>query len=386
MPSPSAANATRSFPTELATVGWQAQARALIASHVAVGPLIAVRAYALLGVAQYGAVVDAGKQPGDDGVLDDNGYGGSGRARFEAERGAVAGASAQLLSFLFPDAAAALEQRLSDEAKAGPGGVHPQFTRGVATGRAFGDVMIAWSKADGFSKPWAGTIPVGPGLWTSAPGVPPAGAQFAAMTPYFLTSPGQFHPPVPPAFGSAAFLTDLAEVSSISLTRTPAQVVTAVFWNLPAGTISALGYWDVLATQYIGEHNLDERAAAHVFALTNAATLDAVIGCWEAKFSYFYIRPSQANPAITLPIGLPNHPSYPSGHSCVSGAAVEVLSGFFPEHAATLSAQLGEAGLSRILAGIHYRFDINAGQTLGRSVGAWARAYDQQNGLLSAIK
>ena len=172
MPSPSAANATKSFPTELATVGWQAQARALIASHVAVGPLIAVRAYALLGVAEYGAVVDAGKQLGDNGVLDGNGFGVGGRARFEAERGAVAGASAQLLSFLFPNAAAALEQRLSDEAKAGPGGVHPQFTRGVATGRAFGDVMIAWSKADGFSKPWTGTIPVGPGLWTSAPGVP----------------------------------------------------------------------------------------------------------------------------------------------------------------------------------------------------------------------
>jgi membrane-associated phospholipid phosphatase len=206
------------------------------------------------------------------------------------------------------------------------------------------------------------------------------------MTPYFLTSPGQFHPPPPPAFGSAAYLADIDEVSSISATRTPAQVAIAVFWNLPQGTISPLGYWDVLATRYIGERGFDERAAAHVLALTNAAALDAAIGCWEAKYSYFFIRPSQANPAITLPIGLPNHPSYPSGHSCVSSAVVEILSGFFPEHTATLDAQLAEAGLSRIYAGIHYRFDITAGQTLGRSVARWARAFDEQNGLLSAVR
>jgi len=383
---PATASAVKSFPTGLASVAWLAQARSLVASHIAVGPLVAARAYALVAVAQYGAVVDAGGQADGDGLLGPNALADGGRRRFEAERGAVAGASAQVLSYLFPDAAAALEQRVADDGNAGPGGVHPQFARGVATGRAFGDVMIEWAKNDGFSKPWTGTIPVGPGFWFSAPGVPPAGAQFSAMRPYFLTSPGQFHPAPPPAFGSPAHLAALAEVSSISATRTPAQVATAVFWNLPAGTITVLGYWDLLATQYIGERGLDERAATHVFALTNAATVDATIGCWEAKFSYFFIRPSQVNPAITLPIGLPNHPSYPSGHSCGSSAAVEILSGFFPEHTATLDAQLADAGLSRIYAGIHYRFDIVAGQALGRNVARWARAFDEQNGLLSAVR
>jgi membrane-associated phospholipid phosphatase len=187
-------------------------------------------------------------------------------------------------------------------------------------------------------------------------------------------------------FGSPTFLADLAEVSSLSLTRTAAQTAIAVFWNLPAGTPAVVGYWDALASDYMGERGLDERAAAHVFALTNAAALDAAIGCWEAKFSYFYIRPPQVNAAITLPIGLPNHPSYPSGHACISTAAVEVLSGFFPEHAATLNAQLDESGLSRLYAGIHYRFDVVAGQALGRAVGRWARAYDQEKGLLSAVR
>jgi hypothetical protein len=63
-----------------------------------------------------------------------------------------------------------------------------------------------------------------------------------------------------------------------------------------------------------------------------------------------------------------------------------VLSTFFPEHAATINAQVTEAGLSRIYAGIHYRSDITAGQTLGHSAGKWAVAYDRAKGMLSAVR
>lgn len=393
--SSSSANAARSsFPTELATVGWQAQGRSLVASHIAVSPIVATRIYALLGVAQYGAVVDASKRVDADGNLEGNGFGDGGRRRFEAERGAIAAASTQILSYLFPDAAVALERRLSDEGKAGPGGVHPYFTRGVAIGRAFGNVMIAWANNDGFSDPWTGTIPVGPGFWTRNPGdpLPPiAGPQFGAMTPYFPTSPDQFlHTPTAPLFGSPAFFTDLAAVSAISAApRTAAQLDTAVFWNLPPGTISALGYWDALASQYIGERRFDERAAAHVFALTNAAGMDAIIGCWYVKFRDFYIRPYQVDQTtypITTPIGRPNHPSYPSGHSCVSSAAAEVIKAFFPEHATTLDTQVAQAGRSRVLGGIHYQFDITAGQNLGRAVARAALAYDRETGLLAGVR
>ena len=395
--SPSSASADRSFPTELATVGWQAQGRSLVASHIAVSPIVATRIYGLLGVAQYGAVVDADEQLDADGILSGNGFGAGGRERFEAERGAIAGASARILSYLFPDAATALDQRLSDEGKAGPGGVHPYFTRGRDIGRAFGDVMIAWARNDGFSDPWIGTIPVGSGFWTRNPAppggtLPPiAGPQFGAMTPYFPTSAAQFLlVPAPPAFGSPAFFADLAAVSAISAApRTGPQLDTAVFWNLPPGTFSALGYWDALASQYIVENRVDERTAAHIFALTNAAGMDAIIGCWQVKFSVFYVRPyqvDQTNYPITTPIGQPNHPSYPSGHSCVSSAAAEVIKSFFPEHAATLDAQVTAAGRSRVLGGIHYQFDITAGQNLGRGVARAAIAYDRETGLLAGVR
>ncbi len=111
-----------------------------------------------------------------------------------------------------------------------------------------------------------------------------------------------------------------------------------------------------------------------MFALLDAAMMDAAIGCWDAKLTYWFIRPPQADPAITLipAIGLPNHPSYPSAHSCYCGAAAGILSAFFPGKTDTLDAMVTEAGLARIYAGIHYRFDVATGAQLGRHVAQFA--------------
>ena len=62
---------------------------------------------------------------------------------------------------------------------------------------------------------------------------------------------------------------------------------------MSTGTITTLGFFNELASGYIAEQGLDELAAAHVLAVLNAAGSDAVIGCWDSKLHYFYIRPSQ---------------------------------------------------------------------------------------------
>jgi len=94
---------------------------------------------------------------------------------------------------------------------------------------------------------------------------------------------------------------------------------------------------------------------------------------------YWLIRPWQADPLIKVvaAVGKPNHSSYVSGHSCVSSSAAAVLSTFFPQRRAQLDAMVTEAGLSRMYGGIHYRFDIEGGQLLGRSVAAFAIAADR---------
>jgi len=368
-------NRASSSPSLVSPV-WQATA----ATHVAgasFSPLAGARAYGLLGVAQYWAV-----QRADDAARH------HGRSKRETERGAVAGASAVVLTYLFPAAAQTFEDLVNEQSNAGPGQPHPSFARGEAIGRAVGAEIVTRAQADGFNSPFTGTIPTGPGLWISnTTPATIAGGQLPAATPWFLRSQSQFRSATPPVFGSAAFTTELQEIRQISDTRTAEQTQIAAFWALNAGTPTASGFWLQVATDNINSHGSSEREATHLYALASATMYDAVIGCWDAKQTYWYIRPWQADPVITTTaaVGKPNHPSYPSGHSCVSSSGAEVISTFFPRKRAQLEAMVTEAGLSRMYGGIHYRFDIEAGQTLGRSVARFAiRADARGHSVLNA--
>ena len=383
------------FTEGLASPEWQEIARNFVMqSTVSRNSAAAARVYAYLSVAQYDAVVraedDVGGNESEPEPAPVNGLGSGGRSRLETDRGAVAGASAAVLTYFDPADARLFEDKVQEQANAGPGQLHPDFARGEAVGRQVGAEAIARAITDGFDQPWTGTVPVGPGLWFSSakPPQPPVNAQLPGMRPFFLRSADQFRPAPPPAFGSPWYLAALAEVRHISDTRTAEQVAIALFWARGAGTSSISGFWNVTAAGWIVESGLREREATHVFALLDAAMMDAAIGCWDAKLTYWFIRPPQADPAIKLipAIGLPNHPSYPSAHSCFSGAAAEMLSEFFPAKADSLDAMVNQAGLARIYAGIHYRFDVDAGQQLGRQVARFVRDADRSRGSSVAVR
>jgi membrane-associated phospholipid phosphatase len=112
----------------------------------------------------------------------------------------------------------------------------------------------------------------------------------------------------------------------------------------------------------------------------NMALMDAGISCWDAKFHYSLMRPSQADPAITTPVGLPNFPTYTSGHATFSGAASEVLVYLFPDQKDKVNAMAEEAALSRLYGGIHYRFDNEVGLAEGRAVGDLAVKRGESDG------
>jgi membrane-associated phospholipid phosphatase len=381
-------------PVTPASVIWETRGGALVAAR-SLNPIVGMRAYGLLGMAGYAAAVAAGGDDDLDGGADDVSHSKS-PIKAATQRGAVAGASAQVLRYLFPLDVAQIESLVAaDEAGAGTMGEQIHFARGVALGRSVGDIIVKRGISDGLTKPdgtpmvWdPSTLRAGPTLWAmdldATPHVP-AGFQFPAMHAYYLPSNDQFRPPPPPADQTPG----LNEVISIVQARTPAQAAIARFWNFTNGSILPGGYWDTQAFSYILEHQLGEQDAAHVLALVNSAGIDATIGCWDAKYHYLVKRPWQLAP-IDLPnsaliIGRPNHPSYPSGHSCVSSAMAAVLKSFFPEKSATLDDQVTEAGMSRIYAGIHYRSDIDAGRALGTSVAAWAIKFDHDHGILSAV-
>jgi len=62
-----------------------------------------------------------------------------------------------------------------------------------------------------------------------------------------------------------------------------------------------------------------------------------------------------------------------------------VLSHFFPDHADEFGTVLADMGVSRLYAGIHYRFNITAAVELGAAVGDWALAVDQSTALLATM-
>ena len=121
---------------------------------------------------------------------------------------------------------------------------------------------------------------------------------------------------------------------------------------------------------------MSEREAAHAFALMNMAAMDANIASHDAKYTYWLIRPTQADPGITLAVTLPNHPSYPSNHAAVSGAAANILGHLFPSDKSHLASLAQEAAISRLYAGIHYRFDMDAGLKIARQVARLAIKLD----------
>ncbi|HUQ98136.1 MAG TPA: vanadium-dependent haloperoxidase [Gemmatimonadaceae bacterium] len=316
-------------------------------------PPLQFRVYTLLSIAQYAA---ANSARANHSVSSD---------------AAVAAASAAILSQLYTDSAvrASIAAELSrDIDRVGTG----SRGRELATaGRLLGEDVAArvttWAPPTPMLVgPWNGTIPTGPGMWYTAKGVPPIGVLAAHARPWLLDSASQLRPPPPPAYGSPTFKAALEEVQRVARERTPEQTRIAQQWN--AGDPWAR--WNEEAAAAIGRNHLSEVEAARVLAMLNVGASDAIIACFDAKYYYWTIRPSQADTTLVLAdsVDLPNFPSYPSGHACSAGAFDAVLGHFFPRERAAFTRIAEEQAMSRLYGGIHYRFDNDGGLALGRKV------------------
>jgi len=220
--------------------------------------------------------------------------------------------------------------------------------------------------------------------WTSRdiPARPPMLPLFGQVRAWNMT-PADIvaeRPPPPPSTSSQQMKDETAEVRRTVEHLTNEQLAIAQKWNDGAGTYSPPGHWNDVALEYVRDAKMSEVRAARVFALLNMAMHDAGVGCWEAKFHYFNPRPSQLDPSIKTQIGLPNFPSYTSGHSTFSAAGAAILSYLFPTGATTFAAMRDEAGISRLYGGIHYRSDIEAGKLHGERIAGHTLTFAQGDG------
>jgi hypothetical protein len=219
--------------------------------------------------------------------------------------------------------------------------------------------------------------------------------------PFGVTDLSQFLLPPPPALASGKYAVDYNEVKLLGSANSPYRPQDRTDVARFYAASSPVQVWNSAARQVSADHGLTLSENARLFGQLAMAMADASIVCWDNKFTYSFWRPLTAIRAGHLDgnartdsdsawvplITTPGHPSYPSGHATVSGAARRILEHVFGKdgHDIVLTTPSLPTVLSytafdeitadiddaRIYGGIHFRFDQEAGAHQGRHVGSY---------------
>lgn len=187
-------------------------------------------------------------------------------------------------------------------------------------------------------------------------------------------------PVPPPSTSSGEMAKEVAEVKWYSKNLTRERLAIVHKWADGVNTHTPAGHWNDIATEYIRDANWSEVRTARAFALLNITMHEAAVVCWDTKFFYFNPRPTQLDPSIKTATGIPNFPSFTSGHSTFSGSAAGILSYLFPDGAAYFEREALEASYSRLYGGIHYRYDVEKGFDHGHLVADFVVNFAQNDG------
>ncbi len=316
---------------------------------------------------------------------------------YPSEDAVVSGATVEMMKFLFPTEVDFIEQKAAEEKSyrimAGVN-VRGEMNAGEILGAQIADVFVARAKTDKAGKA-IGT----PAIWTQlqtqtaargeqywisleSPKRPPMLPLFGKVHPFLFDTltVAAIRPGPPNLTNSDAFKKETAEVLSYSKNPTREHQALVEFWADGAGTYTPTGHWNAIAADEFVKQNYSEVRWARNFALLNMAEMDAAIVCWDTKYFYFNQRPSQADANIKTLTGIPNFPSYTSGHSNFSGAASTILTFLLPDRGTKFIDLAHQAAMSRLYGAIHTRSDCEVGLITGNKVGQYAINRAQTDG------
>lgn len=405
---------TAAYPADVATSWFTLQLR-LIKETPGFTPPVASRALGYSGVTLYETVV--GGMPENNSLVGQLNELASlpQPAPDQAYHWAAAANSAlaTILRSLYPTATPenlaaidALEEQFAAQFQAESG--QETVDRSAAYGQAVANAVFAWSMTDGGHEGYAQNFPTnyvpptGVGLWVPTPPnfQPALQPYWGQNRPFVIESGEECAPPPSTEYSEAPdsqFYADAMEVYTAVSNLTPEQEAIAVFWaDDPGRTFTPPGHSVSITTQVLQQQDASLALAAEAYARVGMAVTDAFIGCWNTKYVYNLIRPisyiqnlidpSWNTPDITDPVTTPPFPEYPSGHSTQSGATAAVLTALFGDnhtftddtHAetgfpartfASFYEAAGEAAISRLYGGIHYRPAIELGVEQGKCIG-----------------
>jgi len=314
---------------------------------------------------------------------------------YPSEDAVVAQASYVILLAMFPGEGPFLAQKLA-EAKnvrlwAGMN-VGSDVAAGTSLGAAVAAQLMARAKTDGMSL--SNDQSIVPGLLANSKSlgfVNPWKSQEIPARPPMLPNYGtvktwnfdratmlSIRPAIPYLEGSAEFKKDFAELEAINKNQTRNQAAIANYWADGPGSYTPPGHWHRYACKAGVEAKFSEVRMARMLAYVGTSLMDAGIACWDTKYFYYSPRPQQFG--LKTSVGLPNFPSYTSGHSTFSFAASTVLSSFFPAKTSLFNGYAQEASDSRVYGLIHFRVDCTMGGKHGKVIGDYAVKRAQADG------
>jgi hypothetical protein len=309
---------------------------------------------------------------------------------FPSEDATVEGVSVEILKLLFPGDQDYITQRAEEHKRAriiSGANVRSDLDAGEALGKLVAAKFIARARGDragaavGNATIWENikqsAIARGEIPWQSmeSPPRPPMLPLFGTVKTFLfdsLTMVTTIRPPAPPSTSSQKFKDETEEIYQISKNLTREQLRIANFWSDGLRTYTPPGHWNYIAANEFAQLGFSEARWARNLALLNMSLMDAAVACWDAKTFYDNPRPEQVDSRIKTNIGLPNFPSYISGHSTFSGAASTVLGYIVPARAQVFTDMANEASMSRMYGAIHYRSDCEQGLIAGKKIGNYA--------------
>jgi hypothetical protein len=255
---------------------------------------------------------------------------------------------------------------------------------GKAVGAAAAAGMLAMRTGDHFDDvvPYVQPTP-GPGVFEPIAPTTPVDVKLGRVRLFTFGSPSDYRPGAPFELTSKRYAQDVAELKAFgrvdSTIRTAAQTETVRFF-----TDQTFVQYSRALRALVNAQGLDLRESARLLGYVHVSTADTMIACWEAKFYYYFWRPTHAiqradtdgNPATSpdptwLPLVTGNHPEYPSGHACYTAAVTAALRNYFgTKHVPfvltstvvgttrtyrSLDDLVAEVEDARVWGGLHYR-------------------------------
>ena len=279
---------------------------------------------------------------------------------YPCEHSVTAAAAATVLAYFFPEKADSILHmaRAASQSRVDAGVQFPSDVEaGWKLGEEVGKRIVEKAKNDGSALKYTGPMNTDKKKWT---GKFPMGINFPLYTPIVIRSADQFRPTAPPDFEK-----DMKELKNFKQTFNTKSI--AFYWA------STSDVWNDVAGQKMFENRMmeDAPAVARIYTVLNSAYHDMAISVFDAKYTYWGIRPNQYDTTYVSLVPTPPFPGYPSGHAMGAGTASAVLSYFFPADAKKFQKMAQECADSRFYAGIHFRTDNETALVMGKALGTY---------------